>query len=440
MKNTTKFLKHKIKVIKHSFTGGNLTMYSGINSVAKFLKRNKTVSGIHRLFPTTKENATKFTKFQVITAIVFASLAEVNRISKIANFTQDPLVMCNLGLKKALSEKVISTTLKDMGQRGARELQAELLKKHSCFIKDSGLTSITMDGDSTVSMTYGNQQGAKKGFNSKKKGAKSYHPQLVFVSECKLLYNTWFRSGDSHTANGMSEFLKETQGSLPNSVEKVFFRADSGYFGGQLLNTLNDLGWDYLIKVKLKNLTNLLQKQEWTPVKGSAGTEICEFEYTTKSWNGISRKLKAIRTVKEYVELDFMGTKQLVPIYQYSCYVSNLTEKDATELHDLYKQRSVSETWIEQVKSQLLAGRTLTDDFWANDILWQLSCFAYNISIMMRSKHKTICKQEHRTFREWFIVVPGKIVSGGHIKEVKIYENYYCKSNWIEFEELLNAA
>ena len=59
---------------------------------------------------------------------------------------------------------------------------------------------------------------------------------------------------------------------------------------------------------------------------------------------------------------------------------------------------------------------------------------------MMRSKHKKIKRQEHQTFREWFIVVPAKIVSGGHTKEVKIYENYYCKSNWIEFDNFLNVA
>jgi len=67
---------------------------------------------------------------------------------------------------------------------------------------------------------------------------------------------------------------------------------------------------------------------------------------------------------------------------------------DATQLHELYKQRSTSEfcdkrdqskfilnwrtkkqnlqnkTWIEQVKGQAMTGATLTDDFWANDILW----------------------------------------------------------------------
>jgi len=36
---------------------------------------------------------------------------------------------------------------------------------------------------------------------------------------------------------------------------------------------------------------------------------------------------------------------------------------------ELYKQRSASDTWIEQVKGHTMAGNALTDDFWANDIL-----------------------------------------------------------------------
>ena len=45
---------------------------------------------------------------------------------------------------------------------------------------------------------------------------------------------------------------------------------------------------------------------------------------------------------------------------------------DARGLHELYKQSSTSETWIEQVKRHTMEGSTLTDDFWANNILWQL--------------------------------------------------------------------
>lgn len=176
--------------------------------------------------------------------------------------------------------------------------------------------------------------------------------------------------------------MKEPKANLPSGIEKVFFRADSGFFSGKLFDLLELYGWEYLVKVKLKNLNQILTKQTWEVVDKQQDIAICEFEYQAASWTK-SRKLKAIRSVREYVEVEFFGEKQLQPIYQYACYCSNY-EKNAEELHELYKQRAESETWIEQVKSQVKAGATLTNNFWANDLLWQLSVFAYNTSVAMR--------------------------------------------------------
>ena len=86
--------------------------------------------------------------------------------------------------------------------------------------------------------------------------------------------------------------------------------------------------------------------------------------------NGVKRNLKAIRTITGYTE-KITGEKQKYPIYAYVCYCSSL-ELKTEELHEKYTERSTSENWIEQVKNQSLAGRTLTNDFHANDLLWQL--------------------------------------------------------------------
>lgn len=440
MKNNNNNADNQIKLVKHSFTGGNITMYSGINQVAKIFKRRRILDDLRKLFPTKIHNATKFTNLQVLISIIYASISGVNRMSKIANYTNDPLVKINLGLRKAINEDKISGTLKDLGEWGARKIQHYFLSKNANYLKESSLTFITLDADSTVSMVYGNQEGAEKGYNPIKKGAKSYHPLLVFASELKLLYHTWFRSGSAYTSNGICEFLKEVQSSLPDIMKTVFFRADSGFFGGDLLDLLESYKWNYLIKVKLKNLKQLLEKQTFKELKGQPTISICEFDYTTKEWNGKVRKLKAIRTVKEYVESTYLGKIEFIPVYEYACYISSYENKDANELHELYKQRATSETWIEQVKSQLLAGKTLTDDFWANDIIWQLNCFAYNFSIMLRNKHQRFKKQEHATFRDWFIKVPGRLVSCARQIELKIYANYYYKDDWIEFEKHLEMV
>ena len=189
-------------------------------------------------------------------------------------------------------------------------------------MRESGLKRITLDADSTVKSVCGHQEGAEKGYKTTKQGAKSYHPLLVFISEMKLLYHTWFRTGSAYTANGIVDFLKEVRASLPNNIREVFFRADSGFFAGGLFDLLESFGWDYLVKVKLKNLEELLQSQTWTVAEGKQDAAICELSYTTKGWSK-SRLLKAIRTVKEYVRVSYLGQQQIVPIYQYACYISS---------------------------------------------------------------------------------------------------------------------
>lgn len=107
------------------------------------------------------------------------------------------------------------------------------------------------------------------------------------------------------------------------------------------------------------------------------------------------------------------------------------------------------------IKSHVMAGATLTGDFWANDILWQLSVFAYNISVMMRQQKDKLKRQEHRTFIDWFIAVPAKITRSGHQTELKIanttknkqfgeqikmYENHFYKADWKELDRLVEAA
>ena len=146
-----------------------------------------------------------------------------------------------------------------------------------------------------------------------------------------------------------------------------------------------------------------------------------------------------MRSVKKYAQVEYLGEKQIVPVYQYVCYASNL-DLDAIGLHELYKQRSTSETWIEQVKGQVMAGATLTDNFWANNILWQLSVFAYNISVMMRQKKDKFKRQEHRTFIDWFIAVPAIITNIGHQIKLKMYEHHFYKAELEEFDKLIEAA
>lgn len=426
------------KDVKHSFTGNQLTQYAGLSPIMKYINKLKLGLSLNHLFPTIMHNATKFTTVQILLSVVLASLAGINRLKRMAAFTHDALVKVLIGLETGLNKDVISTRLKALGQAGAILLQEHLFQLTTRWLTTSQLESITLDADSTVKTVYGNQQGAEKGYNHDKPGANSYHPLLAFVSQMKLVVNSWFRCGSAYTSNGIGEFINQTKALLPCSIKHVFFRADSGFFNGALFDLLESFNWTYLVKVKLKNLNQLLANQTWHSLPGKPDIASCEFHYQGQSWQK-KRTLKAIRIVTEWVAVDLMGTTQWVPKYEYACYCSNLAG-DALALHELYQQRATSETWIEQVKSQLLAGATLTDDFHANDILWQLNVLAYNLSVMMRYKVKKLWRQEHATFRDWFINLPAKLVHGSRQVTLKIYEHYYLKDKWIAFDRALQFS
>jgi len=418
--------KFQTKFVKNSFTGDRLTKYAGLNPIMKYLNKMKLGEQLNNKFPTIIYNSTKFSIVQIMMSIILGSLSGVSRFSKLSNFTADALVMCLLGLKKKINENAFSERLKQLGQAGATLLQEFIFGKVTSWLAQSRLQTITIDADSSVCTVYGNQQGAARGYNPHKKGAKSYHPIIAFASELKIVINSWFRDGSAYTSNGICEFMKQTLAILPQRINKIFFRADSGFFNGELFDLLEGEGHSYLVKVKLKNLKQLLNIQKWQPA--SRDTAICEFEYQTKNWKK-SRKLKAIRKVVKWIEAPILDKIELVPLYEYACYCSNL-EQDASSLHEKYKERSTSENWIEQIKNHLLAAKTLTESFHANDIVWQLNVFAYNLSVMLRKKVKKFWSQEHNTFREWFIELPAKIVTSGRQISMKIYQYYYFRDKW----------
>ena len=81
MKNTKKKLKNQSKVVKSSFTGSNITKYSALNTVAKYMNHQHIVRSISSSFPTEWHNATKFGINQVLVAITLASISGISRIS-----------------------------------------------------------------------------------------------------------------------------------------------------------------------------------------------------------------------------------------------------------------------------------------------------------------------------------------------------------------------
>jgi hypothetical protein len=285
-----------------------------------------------------------------------------------------------------------------------------------------------VDIDSTVDSVCGAQEGATKGYNPKKKGALSYHPQLAFLVESKEIIQAWFRTGSAYTSNGIVEFVKQLLAHLPNRM-RIIVRADSGYFDGALLDLLDAFGHGYLIKVKLKNLVSLLTQQQWTAIAGQPDWEQCTFDYRCGDWQA-TRRFVAVRQrlpKKESPQLELLETTE----YDYFCYVT--TEAITPwQTHKKYGERATCETWIEESKGQMGMGKIRTSSFLANAALFQCAVLAYNtlrwMSIMSGST--TLRQWEPETIRTYLVRVAGKLLTGNGQLTIKTPDNHLYPQVW----------
>jgi hypothetical protein len=438
MKNKTTKKRNKIKAnaekIKTSFDAGRLTNYSGILPIYKFMTR----IGIPKLLETISIRSyhnTQHRTSNILSAIILGLISGLNRIKKIETFSKDPLIREILGIDEKIDEDTISNRCKRFGMKQTNEYMDIIGKISKKVHKQLGTEGDILDLDSTPRIVYGNQEGASKGFNHQKRGAKGYHPLMAFLESTRECILSWLRPGDAYTSNNTPEFLKQVFEMLSKSVKNLIVRADRGFFDDKIISQIETRAHTgYIIKVNLKNLNSLLLSQQWEAIIGMPGWEMADFQHKCAGWKR-ARKFVAIRRlIKETREGQLFPKKE----YETFCYVTNINDSPIY-LHKLYGDRGTSENWIEAVKNQMYGGSLLTNDFWANEALWLSSIMAYNISVWLRKlTDKKSWHEEPATFRSWFVSLAGKVVRSGRRIYLKMYEAYYFKEKWRHIEDGIN--
>ena len=192
--------------IKSSFNGGALTNFSGIKTLYRFMGKLGLINSMNSLGIKLYHNAQNDTGV-ILSILILGILSGMNRIRKIENFTLDPLLQQLFGLSGKISDSTIIDRLKRFTMKQTSEYMKLIGQISNRIHKKLGTTRDILDIDSSVKTVYGNQQGAEKGFNGQKKGAKSYHPLMAFLGSTKECLLSWLRPGNTYTANGADEFL-----------------------------------------------------------------------------------------------------------------------------------------------------------------------------------------------------------------------------------------
>ena len=382
------------------------------------------------VFQAKTQNA-KYSTSKLLSTVILGISSGQNRISKIESFSRDPLVKEMLSIDNKIDEDTIANRFNRFGMKQTDELM-EINGKMSTKVHEKlGTKKDILDLDSTVRTVYGNQEGAEKGYNPHKKGAKSLHPLLGFLNSTRECVLSWLRPGDSYTSNNAGEFIKQAFSIIGDTIS-LLVRTDSGFCDDNFIKAVEAReNTEYIIKVKLKNLPKVLSGQDWDEIPEMGDWEMTEFPYKAAKWQK-SRKFVALRHKTNVIKDGILFPKIE---YDYFCYVTNIYDSPLL-IHKMYGDRGTCENWIEAVKNQMFAGCMLVHDFWANDALWLMSVMSYNISLWMRKlTDEKSWHEEPNTFRNWYVQLAGKIVRSGRQVFLKMYEAYYYKDRWRKIEE-----
>jgi len=242
-----------------------------------------------------------------------------------------------------------------------------------------------LDLDSTVFCREGQQEGARKGFNPRRKGRNSHHPLLAVLAEAQVVLHGWLRSGHTGPARGVIPFLQEALALLPQGTWLRTVRADSGFFDGHFLDFLEERSLPYVVVARM---TTTLKRQcagikDWTRM--DEHHDAGEFTVKLFGWSKERRFVVVRERVRETKAA--VGRRLLdVPGYTFRVWVTNRSQA-AVELWRDYNGRACIEQRIQELKHDLAAAGFCLQPFFATEAAFLAVLFTFNLLSLYQ--HKT---------------------------------------------------
>jgi len=262
------------------------------------------------------------------------------------------------------------------------------------------LKQIILDMDSSVSPTYGNQEGsAYNGFFE----CTCYHPLFCF-NQFGDLERALLRNGNVHSADNWRTLLEPIVNRYRGYDILRFFRGDAAFADPNIYRYLEAEHYFYAIRLKGNQILDDKVKHLLTrPVGRPPKKPIViyhSFRYQAASW-------KIPRRVVAKIE---WHAGELFPSVNFI--VTNLRWKSSNVVK-FYNKRGTAEQWIKEGKYALNWTRLSCHDFVDNQVRLQLFALAYNIGNFLRrlALPKSVKQWSLRTLRNKFIKIGAKVVS-----------------------------
>jgi hypothetical protein len=252
------------------------------------------------------------------------------------------------------------------------------------FFEQLRFDNMTIDLDSSVMTRYGEQEGAKVGYNPQKRGRASHHPLIAFMAEMRMVVNAYMRSGNTSSLSNVRGFLDETFGILQN--KKVgLVRADSGFFSEDFMRYFEDRATHYVVAAKFYAPIKSELRNGKTWIRIADGIDITEWDYKLPGWSKTRRMVAVRKNVERRPKAS--GRLLLFDVaeerYRYSTFVTDL-DLPMQQIWNMYRDRGDAENRIKELKYDFGADSFCLKKFFATEASFRFIMIAYNLISLFR--------------------------------------------------------
>ena len=230
---------------------------------------------------------------------------------------------------------------------------------------------LILDLDSSVSETYGEQEGSAYNGHFE---CTCYHPLFCF-NQFGDLERVLLRNGNVHSADDWRSVLEPVVARYRDANVPRYFRGDAAFATPDLYRFLEEEGYHYAIRLPAnQNLQHIIEHLLTRPVgRPSRAPKVFydSFLYRAQSWDQPRRVVAKVEWHQD----------ELFP--RVGFIVTNLPRNNA-DVVKFYNGRGTAEQWIKEGKNAVKWTRLSCHDFVDNQVRLQLFALAYNLGNFLR--------------------------------------------------------
>ena len=252
---------------------------------------------------------------------------------------------------------------------------------------------IRVDVDTTVETLYGNQQGGRKGHNTKNRGKKGYRPILCFIYETREYLVGKLRKGETVSGKETAAFVAKIQSHIPGCVQEVLLRADGEFLSWESVDALLKAGYEFIIANK--GCKPLFDPQTWYQPLKRSNIQYNSCVYTPTGWGKACRFVAMRISIEETVPAGKMIQCKLFEDdrYKYRIFCTNIGRKPHEIIND-YDKRADVENLVGEAKREGLDAIP-SGKFKSNYAFFQIVMLAYNIWRYLKIMANESMKKDH---------------------------------------------